>query len=139
MTNNDIRLELVGSKDMKFLYELLKERDPIANISHRKMPSYSEHEKFVKSKPYAKWYVIKSENYRAGSIYLTKNNEIGIFMKKNMRDKNIGKTALEILMKKNPKKRYLANVSPDNAKSQKFFLGRGFKLIQYTYEYIPDV
>jgi hypothetical protein len=138
MANNEIRLEPVSSNDIRFLYKLLKERDPVANISHRKMPSYSEHEKFVKSKPYAKWYVIKFKNYRSGSIYLTRQNEIGIFVKKNLRGKNLGKSALEILMEKNPKKRYLANVSPKNTKSQKFFLGRGFKLIQYTYEYIPD-
>ena len=37
-------------------------------------------------------------------------------------------------MKKNPRKRFLANVSPKNKKSMEFFKKNGFKLIQYTFE-----
>jgi RimJ/RimL family protein N-acetyltransferase len=128
------KLRPVHDSDHRFLFVLLKERDPKANISHKKMPSYSEHVKFVKSKPYSKWYVIEYNNKKAGSIYLSKNNEIGIFIKKNLQDKHIGSVALQQLIDKNPRDRYLANVNPQNPKSIEFFKKNSFKLIQYTFE-----
>jgi len=131
---SEITLKRVTKGDYKFLFELLKERDPKANISHKKMPSYTNHAKFIESKPYTKWYVILNSKQKVGSIYLSKNNEIGIFLLKNFHGKNFGKTALEILMKKNPRKRFLANVSPKNKNSMDFFKKNGFKLIQYTFE-----
>lgn len=130
-----VRLRSVSQSDFRFLYELLKERNPEANISHKKMPTYSEHVKFVKSKPYSKWSIIEYGRQKAGSIYLSKNDEIGIFLKKRFHGKNIGQESLELFMKMNPRKRYLANVSPKNIVSQKFFKKNGFKLIQYTYEF----
>jgi RimJ/RimL family protein N-acetyltransferase len=71
---------------------------------------------------------------KVGSIYLTSQNEIGIFIKKSFQNKQIGNIALRKLIKKNPKKRYLANVNPKNKKSIRFFKNNGFKLIQYTFE-----
>lgn len=130
-----VKLRPISSSDYRFLFNLLKERDPKANISHRKIPTYTEHVKFVNSKPYSKWYIIEHNRMKAGSIYLTNNNEIGIFIRKDMQGNDIGKTALRLLMKKNPKKRYLANVSPKNCKSIKFFKKNRFRLIQYTYEF----
>ena len=132
--NQPIKLRLVSRLDYRFLYNLLKERDPLANISHKKMPSYHEHVLFVSSKPYPKWYIILCDVNRAGSIYLTSQNEIGIFIKKSFQNKQIGDIALRKLIQKNPKKRYLANVNPKNKKSICFFKNHGFKLIQYTFE-----
>ena len=130
----DIKLKPVAKSDHRFLYQHLKERNPTANISHKKMPTYAEHVKFVMSRPYSKWYIIIHKNKKVGTIYLTKQNEIGIFIKNKMQDKLIGQKTLEMLMGKNPRKRYLANVSPKNKKSIRFFTRNGFKLIQYTYE-----
>ena len=112
--NQPIKLRLVSRLDYRFLYNLLKERDPLANISHKKMPSYHEHVLFVSSKPYSKWYVILYGANKVGSIYITTQNEIGIFIKKSFQDKQIGDIALRKLIQKNPKKRYLANVNPKN-------------------------
>ena len=98
------------------------------------MPTYNEHVTFVSSRPYSKWYVILYGANRAGSVYITSQNEIGIFIKKSFQNKQIGNTALKKLIQKNPKKRYLANVSPKNKKSIRFFKNNGFKLIQYTFE-----
>ena len=124
--------------DAKFLFGLLQERDKRANISHKKMPTYASHVKFIESKPYKKWYVIilsdSSDKKKIGSIYLSKTNEIGIFVLKKYQEKNIGKFALSELMKRTPQKRYLANISPKNKKSLHFFENNGFKLIQYTFE-----
>lgn len=136
MYQNKVIVRLLGVKksDIPFLYELLSQRDPRANISHKKMPTYEEHKKFVISKPYSRWYVIYYKNEKVGSIYLTKQNEIGIFILTKIQGKGIGSDALHVLMKKNPRSRYLANVSPRNKKSMFFFTRNGFKLIQHTYE-----
>ena len=129
-----IKIKSVSKSDYRFLYNLLMERDARANISHKKMPTYNEHVKFVSSKPYPKWYIILCDVNRAGSIYLTSQNEIGIFIKKSFQNKQIGDIALRKLIQKNPKKRYLANVNPKNKKSICFFKNHGFKLIQHTFE-----
>ena len=97
------------------------ERDTRANISHKKMPTYNQHVRFVSAKPYSKWYVILYGANKAGSIYLTSQNEIGIFIKKSFQNKQIGNIVLHKLIQKNPKKRYLANVNPKNKKSISFF------------------
>ena len=98
------------------------------------MPTYQQHVKFVKSKPYSKWYIIIQSKEKVGSISLSKTNEIGIFILKIFQKQNVGKSALNELFKKNPRKRYLANVNPKNRKSIQFFKNNGFKLIQYTFE-----
>ena len=136
MTKNELPLKLkpVSKSDYRFLYDLLMERNPRANISHKKMPTYNEHVSFVSAKPYSKWYVILYRVNKVGSIYLTSQNEIGIFIKKSFQNKQIGNIALRKLIQKNPKKRYLANVNPKNKKSIRFFKNNGFKLIQYTFE-----
>ena len=124
----------MSKSDYRFLYDLLMERNPRANISHKKMPVYNKHVSFVSAKPYSRWYVILYGASKAGSIYLTSQNEIGIFIKKSFQSKQIGNIALHKLIQKNPKKRYLANVNPQNKKSIRFFKSNGFKLIQYTFE-----
>ena len=129
-----VKLKAVSKSDYRFLYNLLMERDARANISHKKMPTYNQHVAFVSAKPYSKWYVILSDTNKAGSIYLTSQNEIGIFIKKSFQGKQLGDIALHKLIQKNPKKRYLANVNPQNRKSIRFFNNNGFKLIQYTFE-----
>jgi RimJ/RimL family protein N-acetyltransferase len=134
MTQDKISLKSVNKTDHEFLFDLLKNRDPRANISHKKMPSFKEHVKFINSKPYQKWYVIKLNHEKVGSIYLSKQNEIGLFLKKNTQGQNIGTKALKLLITKNPEKRILANINPKNKKSIKFFKKHGFKLIQYTFE-----
>lgn len=133
-----IKLDEVSSSDIRFLYKLLKEREPKVNISHRRMPTFKEHSKFVLSKPYSKWYIIKSKNKKIGSIYLSKQDEIGIFLQKKFMKKGIATISLTHIMKKNPRNRFLANISPKNKNSINFFRKHGFNLIQYTYEYIPN-
>ena len=93
---SSIYLKSVTKLDVEFLFNLLKERDPRANISHNKMPTYDEHVNFVKSKPYSKWYIIFKSEQKVGSIYLTKNNEIGIFLSKKFQVKNIGKFGITV-------------------------------------------
>lgn len=129
-----ISLRSVTNSDAKFLFQLLEERDTRANISHKNMPSFDEHVHFIKSKPYKKWYIILKSKEKVGSIYLSKSDEIGIFILKNFQGNNIGEYALNELIERNPCERYLANVNPKNKKSIKFFKNNNFKLIQYTFE-----
>ncbi len=129
-----INLKLISEKDHKFLYELLKEREPSMNISHKKMPTFNEHVNFILSKPYLKWYIILQGIKKIGTIYLSKQNEIGLFLKKESNIANIKKVVLKLMIEKNPKKRYLANVNPKNKELIKFFKKNNFKLLQYTYE-----
>ncbi len=139
MRNNaSIKLNKVKKSDALFLYDLLMERDPRANISHKKMPSYEEHVKFILSNPYKIWYIIHLGNTKSGSIYLSKQNEIGIFILSKYQGKNIGKQALQLLMKKNPESCYLANVNPKNRKSINFLKKNKFTLIQHTYKFIQS-
>ena len=133
-TKENLRLKKVTKRECPFLYDLLLERNPIFNISHKKMPTYEEHVKFVSSRPYSKWYIIFYSGKECGSIYLSKNDEIGIFLKKGLTKKGIGNKALKILMKENPRRRYLANINPKNKNSIRFFKKHHFKLLQYTYE-----
>jgi RimJ/RimL family protein N-acetyltransferase len=129
-----IGLKTVKKDDWEFLYDLLKERQSFMNISHKKMPTFIEHIKFVESKPYSKWYIIIYESDKIGSIYLSKQDEIGIFLKKKNQAKGIGSNAIKQIMTLNPRVRYLANINPKNKKSIEFFKKKEFKLIQHTYE-----
>ena len=132
----ELSLKLVTVSDTKFLFDLLKERDERTNISisHKKMPTYEEHTKFIKSKPYTKWYIVLKSKRKIGSVYLSKNDEVGVFISKKFQGEKIGDIALCELMKKNPRKRFLANLNPKNKKSIEFVERNGFKLIQYTFE-----
>ena len=108
--SSQIKLTLVTKNDGLFLYNRLKERESIVNISHKKMPTYTQHMKFIESKPYSKWYIIKFGNKKIGTAYLTRQNEIGIHIIKDMRSKKLGTSVLKILMKKNRRKRYSGQV-----------------------------
>jgi RimJ/RimL family protein N-acetyltransferase len=134
MLENEIKFKEVDKSDIKFLYQHLKERDPITRISHKKMPTFTQHEKFVLSNPYTKWYIIIQKNKKIGSVYLTEMNEIGLFLKKDVQGKGLGQKSLELLMKLNPRSRYLANVNQKNKNSIQFFKKNKFKQIQNTYE-----
>lgn len=136
MTTKNISASLdpVTKSDLRFLYNLLKQRETIVNISHQKMPSLKEHENFVLSKPYSKWYIIKLKNQKVGSAYLSNLDEIAIHIKKEMRTKKLETDVLKLIMEMNPKSRYLANINPKNKRLIEFFKSHGFKLIQHTYE-----
>ena len=56
----------------------------------------------------------------------------------NLLYNKIGKSVIKLLIKNNPRKRYLANVSPQNKKLQDFFVNNGFTGLEYTYEMIIE-
>ena len=129
-----IILKEVRKSDCLFLYELLTARKPNVNISHKKLPTYVKHVKFVMSKPYSKWYIIYCATEKIGSVYITKQDEIGIhFKEKNITNK-IRSKVLKMIIKKNPRNRYLININPRNKNMKNFIKNKGFKLIQHTFE-----
>ena len=132
--NSNVKLKQVTKNDILFLYKLLKNKDPSTNISHKKMPSYDEHIEFVMSKPYTNWYIIEYDKKNVGSIYLSKQDEIGISIGNDYEYDKIVRPALKLLVKLNPRKRYLVNVSPDDMRSQEFLLKNGFTGLEYVYE-----
>lgn len=118
----------------RILYDLLLEREDYMNISHKKMPTFTEHEAFIESDPYFQWFLIKSAiNIYVGSIYLTSSREVGLFIFKRHQSEGYGKAAL-VELKKRVGGKLLANINPANQKSIRFFEKLGARLIQHTYE-----
>ena len=66
----------ITKKHIDILFKLLSNRK--FNISHKEMPSFSEHEKFVSSNPYRYWYLISNKKKYIGSFYIQYDNSIGI-------------------------------------------------------------
>ena len=134
MDNNKIILKLVSKSDYRFLYDLLKERNSKINISHKRMPTWEEHVRFVKSKPYSKWYIIYNKDEKIGSIYLSKQSEIGIHLLKKYEKESIHLESIKKLMLLNSKIKFRANVSPKNKNYIMLFEKLGFEMVQHTYE-----
>ena len=116
------------------LYDLLLERTPEQSISHKRMPSLSEHAAFVQSRPYQAWYMIEDGDYFVGSVYLSKQREIGIFIFSRFHGQSYGREAVEQMKLLYPGP-MLANINPANEGSIRFFEKLGGRRIQTTYEF----
>jgi len=97
------------------------------------MPSWQEHVKFVKSKPYQAWYIIEDDNEEVGAVYLTKKGEIGIGILPAFQRMGIAKKAIESIMMLHRRDKYFANIAPYNERSENLFIGLGFRHIQNTF------
>jgi RimJ/RimL family protein N-acetyltransferase len=130
---------------VEFLYELLKERPPEANISHGEMPTIEQHRGFVMRRPYRAWFIVENdEGERVGAVSVTTRNEVGIAILKAHQRKGYGVAAIEALLRSavlapaSPSevpRKLVANVAPGNATSRAMFEKMGCKLIQVTYEF----
>ncbi len=135
---------------LEFLYELMKEREPEINISHRELPSFEQHRQFVTRRPYRFWYLIeraaegREEPVWIGYVSATHANEIGIVLRKAYRGNGFGPAAIRQLValhRPNPPEpgvrsgRWLANIAPMNEHSRHVFEKKlGFRRIQETYQ-----
>jgi RimJ/RimL family protein N-acetyltransferase len=123
-------------KAYRALFDLLSERTIDQNISHKKMPTWDEHLAFVRSRPYAAWYLIEDEQGEiAGAVYLSHAREVGLFIFRRFWGKKIGVEAMKKLREAHPG-RLLANINPANTNSIRFFTELGFVHIQNTYELV---
>ena len=134
----DLKLREIADSDFSFLYKLLKGRNPKENISHEEIPSYKQHVKFVKSKPYQKWYIIEKNRKKIGAIYFSKQNEIGIHFLPKISSESIRQTTMQKLIKKNPGKKYFTNVNPKNLDQIKFLKKNGINTTMVTALIVDD-
>lgn len=119
------------------LYRLLEEREPDVNISHKAMPSWRQHLAFIRSRPYRAWYLIEADGGYVGAVYLSRQNEIGVFVLREHRGKGYGSAAVRKVMERHRSvKRFLANINPRNQRSIALFSDLGFRHIQNTYELV---
>ena len=126
-------LKPVTIDDAKFLFDLLKQREGIVNISHKSLPTWEEHVEFIKNNTYQSWDIIWVDNVRIGNIYLTDRDELGIFLDKKSQSNGYGSIAINEFIKKNGKKRYISNINHTIYKSILFYGKHGFIHIQNTY------
>lgn len=118
------------------LYMLLDERTPQQAISHKAMPTYAEHCAFVMNIPYKAWYLIVDpvDGHTVGATYLSKQNEIGIFIFNHFQGQGYAADAVAELMRLHDGP-FLANINPMNTRSVRFFQSLGFKPLQVTYSH----
>ena len=114
------------------LYQMLAERTPEQAISHREMPPFQDHARFVANHPYKLWLLLRSDEEWVGNVYLTRQNEIGIHISDGHRGKGYGREAITILrhLYDGP---FYANINPENKASIAFFTRLGATHIQQTY------
>ncbi len=128
-TNDNATFEMYA----RILLEILGERKPEENISHKVMPTLVQHMDFVKSKPYKQWYIIQDLDTKAfvGCCYLGKEDNIGISIYEKYRRQGYARDAIKTLMDYNPQPRFYANINPYNHKSKALFESLGF---DYAYD-----
>lgn len=124
-------------EDVGFLYDLLREREPEAAISHKTMPTVRAHTDFVNRQPYLAWYIVEAEGAPVGAIYITDRREVGIQIQQASRRKGYARQAILALRGLHPGK-LLANVAPGNDRSHALFRSMGGRVIQMTYELQPQ-
>lgn len=118
---------------LQILYDLLAEREPHHSISHKEMPSFEQHKRFVGSVPYLDWQLIEADGQYVGAVYLSKQREIGIGILKAHQGNGYGIAGVQAMMERWPGKFY-ANINPYNTPSIALFQKLGAKYIQKTYE-----
>ena len=140
ITNNLI-IEKVKINDnhIKILYEILKKRKKNYKISYKDLPTFKKHQLFVKKNPYRVWFLVFKSKECIGTIYLSKMNEVGIYLSKN---EGLSEDLIEFVTKKyRPLKgkysvrseKFIINISPKNVILRKLIEKMGAKLIQNTY------
>ena len=144
----DDHLSLVKVKKInahiEILYDLILKRQ--MNISHQSKPTYDDHQQFVLNNPYRIWFLVKFHEEYIGSVYILKNNCIGINVNQN-RNQVIPWIINTLLRKYKPLKalksvraaNFDINVAPDDKEYADILESMGARLMQYTYAIpVPD-
>ena len=137
----NIILEKVKTNDnhIEALFMILSKRKNYQKISFKKLPSFKEHKSFVKNHPYRMWFLIIKDKKYVGTIYLSKMNEIGIFVIKHL---EVIEPLVDFVIEKyKPLKRkksirsenFIINISPKDVMFNNIIKDMGAKLIQNTY------
>lgn len=129
-----VPIDYTSADDVWLLYRLLAERKPEQSISHKGMPDWDAHCRFVSSQPYLAWYLVVHRTTAVGAVYLSKEREIGIAILRAHQRRGYGRAAVEAVMAKHPGPIF-ANVNPDNEPSRLLWESLGYDVKQVTYGY----
>lgn len=66
------------NEQLEMLYAQLEKRSH--SISHKEMPSFEEHEAFVRKHPYREWVIVKNGKRAIGNVYIQFDNSICIHL-----------------------------------------------------------
>jgi RimJ/RimL family protein N-acetyltransferase len=105
------------------------------------MPTLTEHQAFVRRRPYREWWIIDAGEtdkgtWPVGSVYLTERNELGIAILAEHQRRGYARAALQ-QVRARVKGPTLANVAPANDRSHALFKALGGEVVQHTYR-LPD-
>jgi RimJ/RimL family protein N-acetyltransferase len=147
MSEVELRSIYLVPEAEKILYEILRERssekDQNVNISHKLLPTWAEHVAYVAKRPYRYWYLVYNQGSPVGTCYLTKLNEIGVFIFNQARGRGFGFKSVAALVQNHtplPETKgkrsgsFIANINPKNSRSIKLFEKLGFTQKQIIYE-----
>ncbi len=133
-------------KATQILWDLLVERAPYESISHDELPTYAEHQKYVRNHPYRLWVLIQDRGRYVGAISLSYRNEIGIGILESHRRRWLATRSLRKFMEETSPsppipgicpEGFVANINPLNSKSIRLFENLGFAHVQNTYQLSP--
>jgi hypothetical protein len=111
------------------------------SISHKEMPKYPSHKKFVQNNPYRVWYLVNLNNIFVADLYVQNDNSIGLNNFENL-EVGVIREILSILfieiapLKAIPSKRFgkfFFRISADNSILQKKIVSLGYFSSEYTY------
>lgn len=133
-------IEVFPSQEhVEILFNLLARRK--YNISHNKMPSREDHEKFVFSKPYKNWFLVKSGKTFIGTFYIQENNSISINIEENFYKEGLPQIFKFIKLNFIPNKpikslvpkNFYINIPIKDLKFQKVLENNRYKPLQISY------
>ena len=137
--------KVMGTEEqIEILYIHLKNRK--YSISHKLLPQYQDHIKFVKNHPYRDWFIIKEAKEIIGNVYVHFDNSIGLNCTDEITEVQIG-TVLQILtntlkpLEPVPSVRssgYFINVPTANTQLQEKLLHIGLVELQKSFQLIRD-
>jgi predicted acetyltransferase len=134
VVHNRIGFRKVRVGDMGFLYRLLRERPKGVSISHTHMPTFAEHCRFWKRKPYRIACIITVDKYTpVGYAYLTDRMELGIHISIMWRSRGIGTYVVRKVLEEQKGKDVYMNVGIENGRAARWIERMGGNLVQFTY------
>ncbi len=129
-----------SEEDVAVMYDLLGKRHAHQNISHAELPSRDAHRTFVGNHPYRHWFLVLLEDAAIGTVYLTNDNVLGIFIEDDHLA-YLGPVIRYVATRFDPlppipsqrNGAFTINLAPENARYASVVEAIGGVLIQQTY------
>ncbi|MBO6675199.1 MAG: hypothetical protein JJ908_00320 [Rhizobiales bacterium] len=124
----------------RILYDLLQVRSSEARISSHHVPTFEEHEQFVRGHPYRAWFLVRAGENWAGSLYLGKDNAVGLHLEKF--DADLCRFLLSRVVETIPplppipsvrSKHFIVNITPSNTDFADVLTSVGASVVQTTF------